>query len=196
MGAVLGWSLLASAFSYDFQDLQVRTFALIDSEPKLVIDNAAAARIYGLDLSATMNFTERLSFAGALVWLPKREFVEFVSAVTGDTLSGNTLSRAPERSASLSLGYERAVRGIGSLLTRLAYSYRSAYFFTRENEPGWEQDGFGLVDLFVRWDSAADRWSLFASGRNLFDARYFNQAFLQSSPGYPANYEIGFRLQF
>jgi hypothetical protein len=32
------------------------------------------------------------------------------------------------------------------------------------------------------------------SGRNLTDEDYFNQVFLQSSPGYPDTYELGFGL--
>ncbi len=190
------WSFRGSAFSYDFRDLQVRTFSLFDNEPKLVIDNAATARIYGLDLSATMRLSQKLSMSGAMVWLPKREFVDFVSALSGDALSGNKLSRAPERSASVSLGYVWPIRGGGKFSANVVYDYRSAFFFSKENDPGWAQEGFGLLNLFLRWDSGIERWYAFASGRNLLDTNYFNQAYLQSSPGRPANCEVGFGLRF
>jgi len=190
------WSLLASAFRYDYRDLQVRTFAIFNDEPKLITDNAADAEVYGIDLSAAIDLTERLSLSTSAVWLPKRDFVEFTSAVTGDSLTGNKLSHAPEESASISLSYAWPLRNTGSFLTSVAYSYRSSFFFTRENDPGWAQDEYGLLDLFLRWDSGTDRWYAFASGRNLSDTNYFNQAYLQSSPGYPANYEIGFGWRF
>lgn len=190
------WSFRGSAFSYDFRDLQVRTFTLFENEPKLVIENAATARIYGLDLSATMSFNDKLSMSGALVWLPKREFVDFASALSGNTLSGNKLSRAPEQSASISLGYVWPIRGGGNFSANVVYDYRSAFFFSKENDPGWAQEGFGLLNLFLRWDSGIEQWYAFASGRNLLDTNYFNQAYLQSSPGHPANYEVGFGVRF
>ena len=95
----------ASAFHYDFEDMQVRTIAVLANRVTSVIDNAAAARIYGLDLSATTRVSDRVTFSGGLVWMPKREFVEFIAASSGADISGNTISRAPEWSVSASVGY-------------------------------------------------------------------------------------------
>ena len=190
------WWLLASAFFYDFRDLQIRTTAVLANRVVSVVDNAAAARIRGIDLSATMDVSDRLALSGALVWMPKREFVEFTNVATGDTLSGNTLSRAPERTASVSLSYLLPLRRIGDLSARVDYNYRSEFFFTHDNDPATAQDGFGLLNLFLRLVSPDESWYLFASARNLLDTDYFNQVFIQSSPGYPENYEIGFGLRF
>ena len=190
------WTLLASAFDYDFEDLQVRTTAILANRVTSVIDNAAAARIRGLDLASTFRIGARLTLSGSLVWLPTREFVEYTNSVTGDVLSGNVLSRAPEWSAAAAIDYQLTLRGVGDLSMRLDYDYRSAFFFTKENVALNGQAAFGLLNLLVRFDALQGGWYLFATGRNLLDTDYFTQAFIQSSPGYPANYEIGFGLRF
>jgi iron complex outermembrane receptor protein len=137
-----------------------------------------------------------VTFSGALVWMPEREFVDFVANSSGSVLSGNTISRAPEWSASVSIGYRVPLGSLGELSTEIDYNYRSEFFFTKENVPLLAQESFGLLNLVVRLDSAADRWYVFASARNVLDTDYFNQVVFQSAPGYPANYEAGFGLRF
>lgn len=88
------------------------------------------------------------------------------------------------------------MRDFGSLSVRLEYSYRSSYFFTPENDPALAQGAFGLLNAFLRFEAASDAWYVFASGRNLADEDYFNQVFIQSSPGYPDTYEIGVGYRF
>ena len=189
-------SIEASVFVYDFRDLQVRTTALLADRVTTVIDNAAVARVAGLDLAAAVDVAERWTVSGALVWLPRREFVEFTSVEAGDIAPGNKLSRAAEWSGSASLGYRWPLRRLGRLSARLDYNYRSAFFFTGQNDPETMQGAFGLLNLFLRLESLDDRWYLFASGRNLADADYFEQIFIQSSPGRPATVELGFGLAF
>jgi iron complex outermembrane recepter protein len=184
-------TLRASAFDYDFDDMQVRTIAVLESRVTSVIDNAAVARIRGLDLSATTRIADRLMFSGGLVWLPKREFVEFATA-SGESLSGNKLSLAPEWSVSASIGYRAPLAAGGELSADIDYSYRSELFFSKENDAIAYQDGFGLLNLALRFDSRSAGWHVFALARNVLDTDHFNQVLIQSAPGYPARYEVGF----
>ena len=102
----------------------------------------------------------------------------------------------PERwSAAAAVTYTQPVRQLGDFSARIEYSYRSRYYFTRENTSNFEQDGFGLLNLLLRFESN-DGWYAFASGRNLTSEDYFNQVFLQSNPGYPDTYEIGAGYRF
>ncbi|MDX1563682.1 MAG: TonB-dependent receptor, partial [Gammaproteobacteria bacterium] len=143
------WAVQGSAFYYDFEDLQVVTTTSTTTAPFIVfsVDNATDARIHGIDIAADLEIGGGLSFSGAVVWMPRREFVDFTSMATGDVLSGNVLSRAPEWTSSLSLAYVRPLRAIGSFSLRADYSFRSEFFFTKENEPANSQSSFGLVDL-------------------------------------------------
>jgi len=174
----------------------VRTIAILANRVTSVLDNAAAARIYGLDLSATTRVSDRVTFSGALVWMPRREFVEFIAASSGAALSGNTISRAPEWSVSASVGYRVPLGSLGDLSMDIDYNYRSEFFFTKENNALLSQEAFGLLNVVLRLDSAAERWYAFASARNALDTDYFDQVFIQSAPGRPANYEVGFGFRF
>jgi iron complex outermembrane receptor protein len=131
-----------------------------------------------------------------VVWLPKREFVEYRNDRDGDTLSGNDVTRAPEWTAVVAMDYEHPLRNRGILAARLEYNYRSDFFYTTDNDPQFSQDGFGMLNLFLRYEAASEKWYLFASGRNLGNADYYNQVFLQASPGYPDTYEAGIGYRF
>ena len=142
------WTMSASAFRGDSEDMQVPTTErFLRNRPVTVVDNAAAALIYGTDMAAELRIAERFTFSGGLVWMPEREFVEFTGALVGGTLSGKTVSRAPEWSASTSLNYWQRVRRLGDFSIRIAYDYRSEFFFTPENDPVAAQDAFGLWSL-------------------------------------------------
>ena len=188
--------LNAAAFYYDFRDLQVSTATVTDTGPIFETDNAARAKIAGIDADAAFNVTGNLAVAGGAVWLPRREFVEYRNDLTGDVLSGNDLARAPEWSLSAALDYGYPLPRGARLSARLEYNYRSGYFYTVDNNPNFAQDAFGLVNLFLRFVPASDTWYLFASGRNLTDEAYFNQVFIQASPGFPRAVEAGFGYRF
>lgn len=189
-------TLNAAAFYYDFTDMQVSTTVIGGGGVTVDVDNAASAELYGLDVELELQASERFLVSAAAVWLPRREFVDFDVNSTGQSLTGNELVRAPEWTATGAIHYEHPLRDSGALSARLEYNYRSGFFYTPENDPVFSQDGFGLLNLFLRFEAADERWYLFASGRNLTGADYFNQVFFQSSPGYPDTYEVGAGYRF
>jgi iron complex outermembrane receptor protein len=189
-------TLNGAAFYYDFRDLQVSTSSISENELIFETDNAAHAEIYGIDTDGVFQITDRLTLTGGVVWLPKREFVEYRNDRTGDLLSGNKLTRAPEWTATAAINYEHALRRHGNLSVRLEYSYRSELFYTIDNDPLFAQDSTGLLNIFLNFASNSEKWKIFASGRNLGNVDYFNQVFLQSSPGYPDTYEMGIGYRF
>ncbi len=185
-----------AAFYNDFQNLQVSTSTITQSGLIFETDNAAKAEIYGIDTDGIFHVTDRLTLSGGVVWLPKREFVEYRNDRTGDTLSGNKLTRAPEWTATAAINYEHPLQGRGILSARSEYNYRSGFFYTTDNNPRFAQDSVGLLNVFLKFEPMSESWYVFASGRNLADVDYFNQVFLQSSPGYPDTYEAGLGYRF
>ena len=186
-------TLNAAAFYYDFENLQVSSTFVIPGGSALETSNAAKAEIYGIDADAVCAISDRLTVSGGVIWTPMREFAEFTD-VRG-SYSGNKLLRAPEWAASAAITYGLPLRDLGAFSARLEYSYRSSYFFTKENVPLYAQDGFGLLNLLLKFESN-NGWYAFASGRNLTNEDYFNQVFFQSSPGLPDTYEIGAGYRF
>jgi len=189
-------TLNAAVFYYDFRDLQVRTATVTDDGPVFETDNAARAEMYGLDGEGTVRLGEGVTVTGGVIWMPKREFVDYRNDLTGDTLSGNELTRAPEWTTSFALDWDVPLRHLGTGSVRLEYSYRSGFYYTTDNIDQFAQDGFSLLNLYVRFEAANGRWYTFVSGRNLGDEDYFNQVFLQASPGYPDTWEAGFGMLF
>src|SRR5688572_30516892 len=159
--------LNAAAFLYDYEDLQVNTVAFVGDNIVSGIDNAAKAEIYGIDADMDYFVSERWYVSGGVVWVPKREFVEYQNEETGDILSGNDLVRAPEWSAVGAVGYELPLSSFGSMYARVEYSYRSSYFNTPENESDLAQGSFGLLNAYLQFEAANNMWYAFASGRNL-----------------------------
>lgn len=190
------FTLNGAAFFYDFQDMQVSTYTATESGLIFETDNAARAEIYGIDTDALLAVSDRLTLSAGVVWLPKREFVEYRNDRTGDTLSGNKLARAPEWTTIAAISYNRPLASAGTLSARFEYNYRSGFFYTTNNNPDYSQDGFGLLNVFLKFQAKSGKWYAFATGRNLGDADYFNQVFLQASPGYPDTYEAGFGYRF
>lgn len=189
-------TLNGNAFYYDFRDLQIQSTFIYKGEVITDIENAAKARIYGLDFSGDFQLSDQLILSFGTVWLPGREFVDFVSEWTGDSLSGNTVPRAPEWSTTTALSYRFLLRELGQVSARLEYNYRSDYYFTKENDPLLAQNSFGLLNLYLAFEPSDAKWRIFAIGRNLTNADYYNQIFIQSSPGYPATWEAGFDVRF
>ena len=188
-------TLRASAFTYDFEDMQVTTTSIIEGIPRTVIDNAAAARIAGVDVSSITRLGDHVTLTGMFVWLPRREFIEFVDNF-GNSLAGNRLTRASEWSASASIDYRIPLSNVGEFSASIDYDYRTAFYFTKENVSFQYQEDFGLLNVGLRFESARGGWYAFASARNLLDEDYFTQIFLQSAPGYPTRYEVGVGWRF
>jgi iron complex outermembrane receptor protein len=192
----LGLTLDAAAFHYAFDNLQTLNRYWIDDVLYVDIDNAAKADVYGVDAAAVLQVTERLNLSAAVVWLPKREYLEYIVSQGGDDLSGYELPRAPEWSTIASLTYSWPLPNHGELSGRIEYSYRSAFFYTQDNLATDSQPAYGLLNLYLRFEPERANWYAFASGRNLTDEDYFHQAFIQSAPGYPDTYEVGVGFRF
>lgn len=192
----LGLTLDAAAFHYDFDNLQTLRRYFVDDELIVEIDNAAKAEVYGIDVAANLQATDRLAVAAAVVWLPKREYVEYVVSQDGEDLSGYELPRAPEWSAIGSITYRRPLADYGEFTGRIEYSYRSRFFYTLDNLATESQPAYGLLNLLLRYQPAQANWYVFAAGRNLTDEDYFHQVFIQAAPGYPDTYELGVGVRF
>lgn len=189
------WHLHAAAFRYDFDDMQVRTTVVLSDSVVSVIDNAAESEIYGVDAAGSVTLADGLTLSGGVVWIPKREYLDFYTETSGD-VSGNNISRAPQWATTTSLDYTLPISTLGRLTAAVQYSYRSAFYFTKENLPTERQPSFGLLGLNLGYEPIGENWYLFAAGRNLTDEDYFYQAFIQSTPGYPTSWEAGFGMRF
>jgi iron complex outermembrane receptor protein len=199
MGGAL--SLNASAFNYDYTDLQLRTAVLDAVSGKFVVNvnNASKAKVQGLELSADMALGAGFGGGLSAAYIDS-ELLNYVSPSTKRDLSGMPLPLTPKSSGSVWLDHKVAMAG-GQLRSHIEYNYRSSVVFPltldQTNNKG---EAYGLVNASLRWSAPKDAWYLQAGVRNATDKLYrtmradYTFGGVVESYGAPRTYEL--RLGF
>ncbi|WP_040671159.1 TonB-dependent receptor [Nitritalea halalkaliphila] len=55
-------------------------------------------------------------------------------------------------------------------------TYKSQVFFEEENQPGIEQEGYGLLNMRAGYYTAGKKWEFALYGSNLLDEQYLIDA--------------------
>jgi iron complex outermembrane receptor protein len=171
MGGAL--SLNASAFKYDYKDLQLRTAVLdaVSGNFVVSVNNASKAKVQGLELSADLALGAGFSSGFSAAYIDS-ELQNYVSPSTRRDLSGLPLPLTPKSSGSIWLDHTTSVAG-GRLRTHVEYNYRSGVVFPltldQTNNKG---DAYGLVNASLRWTAPKDAWYLQAGVLNATDKLY------------------------
>jgi iron complex outermembrane receptor protein len=199
MGGAL--SLNASAFNYDYTDLQLRTAVLDAVSGKFVVNvnNASKAKVQGLELSADMALGAGFGGGLSAAYIDS-ELLNYVSPSTKRDLSGMPLPLTPKSSGSVWLDHKVAMAG-GQLRSHIEYNYRSSVVFPltldQANNKG---EAYGLVNASLRWSAPKDAWYMQAGVRNATDKLYrtmradYIWGGVVESYGAPRTYEL--RLGF
>ena len=199
LGAKTEWldrrlRLNASAFHYDYTDLQVSVFASLGNVTTTFTTNAAEATVQGLELELQAKPARNLELAAALSYLDAT-YDSFVTPYGTCTVanaaldarcvgraglprlidaSGKRLNNAPEWKGTLSAGYgiDLASGARVSLFAQL--SYQDRVFFLPANTDVMSQDAYSLLDARVAYTSANGALELALFGKNLGDEEYFH----------------------
>jgi iron complex outermembrane receptor protein len=172
-----------AGFYYDYKDLQVGKVV----QAQLALENAAAARIYGLESELTAQLTSRFDVDANVAWLHAR-FTDYYSAdparpygdghtfvdaagnylpgataatpgaVPAFNLAGNSLSQAPNFTAFMGANYHFPTR-IGTMTPRGEASYRDRVYFTPFNLDYVSQAANIKYNAFLNWDSLDAHWN-------------------------------------
>lgn len=179
--------LNAAAFYYDYKNMQVQIggiFLLPNGQPDpaqppfFYADNAAKAKIYGVDVDLTeLRLAKhfRVDVNAEYLSAEYKDYASITNSGAPINYKGKTLPRSPELSVATAFVIDNLHFGDkaeGSL--RLEYNHRDRTYFTRENIVGASQGAYGLVNVVATLKFADDRWSLTASGRNLTDEKFFD----------------------
>ena len=165
--------LNASAFWYDYKDIQVQ----IVQGSSTFTQNAASARIRGIDLELQAALGERFTVSGNLAYTDG-EYRDYENAgsyglgvgplLTIDA-SGNDTVRTPDLSGSLTLDYRMPI-STGTLLSSLTVAQNGKFYWAADNER--KEDAYTLVNASVRWLSSEEKYSVTVWGKNLTDEEY------------------------
>lgn len=162
-----------SLFYYDYTDFQASVENPIP--PPFFRTISARAHALGFEASLSANFNERLS--GFLNYgFIDAGFNAFNEDGTyQEELAGNRFRMTPENSVSIGMDWNLPLSSGRSLFVRPSYSWRSHVFFEDDNQPGIEQDAYGLFNLRagMRFN---ERWGVTVWGNNLADKEYLIDA--------------------
>jgi iron complex outermembrane receptor protein len=169
----------SAAFYYSYSDIQVTSFQGGTEH----VNNAAKARMYGLDMDAEARVTRDFHLTAALELL-HAEFTAYPGAqfsmplpnggavlVPGDA-SGNQVPFSPKSTFSLGADYTVAFHGL--LDFNLTNYVSGRYFFEQDNR--LYQPGYDKVNSSVTWTSTNDAVSVRLYGNNLTDRAVSPQA--------------------
>jgi iron complex outermembrane receptor protein len=152
--------LNGTGFVYWYNDLQVSQFL----EVQYFIENAATARIWGIELESTWRPIDALTLEAQFSYLDT-EYTDYEDCRDAKDLvvedcTGNELSRAPRFSGNLIASYELDLGRFGSL-TPLAQLYGSSeVFFRPTNEAADTQNAYYLLNFRLMWRSVDDHLGL------------------------------------
>jgi iron complex outermembrane receptor protein len=159
--------LNATVFHTSYRDIQLRQQTFSGGVLTTLIENAARARIRGLEIEAAAKLADRLTATLAYGYLTPR-YLD-VGHVPNLTL-GTAFQRTPRHSFTASLDHSLPL-GRSSLSFHGDYSYRSHEQF-QLLPSAFDQPGYGLVGARLTLRGPGDRWSVAVFGTNLTDERY------------------------
>jgi len=181
--AIHNLRLEASAFHYDYNDVQVQTSVTspIPGEPTTNTYNAAQARLYGGEFSADWTPVERLNLDAGLSYTHGR-YTSFPTAtVTTPTpglkgnitsiknISGNHMLKVPALTANLSARYRQVMNSGFIEYTANAY-YNSGWYGDLGNR--LRQPAYAEVNTQISWSPANERFKIAFWVKNLTNTVY------------------------
>ncbi|MGP1281589.1 MAG: TonB-dependent receptor [Parasphingopyxis sp.] len=157
----------ATAFLYDYSDLQVFTFTAGGLQ---FIENASDARISGLEFELQALVTDNFEVGGSLGLLDSeyRNFTRQVGGVVED-LSGNRLTGAPNTQFNV-YGRYTLPTDIGDFTLRGDFTYTGNRFYDERQLRELSSEGATTnLDMRFSWTSIDERIELAVWAKNLTD---------------------------
>jgi iron complex outermembrane recepter protein len=155
----------ASAFYYDYRDLQVFIFDLTGPIPLQRKVNAGNARILGFEGEVTVKPTRNLDLFAA-VTLTDSKYKDFPG------FSGNELVSAPPLAFSGGINLAVPLGDSGSINARVDGSYSARSFLFPDNGASGRVAGHELVNARLSWKSADETIEIALWARNLTKSAY------------------------
>lgn len=189
MGAKSSWfenRLVANFAAYwtDVSDFQV----LIASQNRLFQDIAnAEVKTNGIEFELRARPTTGVELIAG-VGTTNARFTDYTNPLSGQNLSGNKLTYAPQYTYNIAVQYRR-----NGIFSRLELQGYGTTFFNDTNT--FQQDPYTLVNARVGYEW--QNYGIYFFVNNLFDKRYFNGVFQGTEPlaNYGERRLFGFQVQ-
>ncbi len=207
------YRLNASAFMYDYQDLQVSV--LLNTETGGQTFNAGEASIQGFELDGEFQVSDNGLITLGVNYLDA-EFDKFLglynaycvdcdpditgvgdldpttAAIEQPNFAGNRPANSPEWVISAGYRHITDLGDNGSLTTQISSRFKDDYFIDYFNYNDAKQDAFTQTDIMLKWTSESERLSVMLFGRNLEDERpLVAGGFVAAGPDDIFNFQFG-----
>lgn len=162
-----------SLFYYDYNNFQ----ASVQNDtppPFFVTTNAGKAHALGFEASLFARFSDNVNGWFNYGYIDGG-FNAFDDDGTYQELAGNRFRMTPKQTVSLGLDWTIPLSNGDSLYVRPSWNWRGHVYFEDENQPGIEQDSYGLLNLRLGW-RFNQHWDLGLWGNNLTDEEYLIDA--------------------
>lgn len=184
-----------AVFHTTFDDLQVEQ--LDDAGLSLIIDNAASARIDGVELEMLLQPLPQLQLWLSASYLDS-EYRDFLDSA-GNDLSGNRLARTPELQFAGGIDYIVRIAQSLALEMRVEYQWQDEMPWLVENTVF--EAAYGLLDARLALQALEGQWEVALFGNNLTDELYRVDAIpflgdVFSRFGAPRSYGVQFTKTF
>lgn len=183
----------ASAFTYDFVDLQVGRTLPAPGGFTTVFENAASAENDGVEVEVAWLVSKQFRLDGFVSYLDA-EFVDFVTAdpfeatiaffdglppPAGKQVGGHRLVQAPEWTLMLRGEYDFSTshQGWNSMLG-LEVAHKDKIFFTPQNIDALAQDAVTTLNANLKFTATDDEWTVNFWGKNLTDELIYTTTFV------------------
>lgn len=169
-------SLEASAFWYDYEDLQTQTFTNVGAVSLIKLGNVDKATVKGLDIQAVWLPVDGLSLSAGVGLLDTKLGAFRTAGPTGPITvpKGNELPNAPEVTLNLKARYEWQVMGDWTAAVQGGAHYSDEVFKEALNTPYLSADDYWIFDARASLTSAPG-WEVAVWAKNLGDKAYVAQ---------------------
>lgn len=189
----------ASAFYYDYSNMQVTTF----NQTTAVQGNSGKSKIYGLDLDLESSVTDHLTLSAGIEWLhdeftsyPGVQFAQPLPASAGGGNAftvgdgrGRQLPYTPKFTGNIAADYLTPIASDGQTLKgELSYYYNTGYYPFPDNvikAPNNRQ-----LNAQLTWSSSSSHTRITAFGKNLTNTVYPTFIFEVFNPGGQAAWSL------
>jgi iron complex outermembrane receptor protein len=162
----------ASAFYYDYKNLQLAQLIIVNGGPSSQTSNAAKARVKGIEVEAVVTPIRNNRFDASFTYLDAyyADYLPLAATVPTLSYSGRALDRSPKVVVSAGYNFTQPLGNGGDIQFGARTRLSDSYVLTAFSIPAqYRQPSFTQTDLTLTYNAPGQAWYIQGFGKNLED---------------------------